>query len=175
MKFPRRRFLHLGAGAAALAALSRVAVAQSYPTRPVRIIVGYPPGGSTDVMARLIGQQLSERLGQPFVLENRPGAGTNLATEAVVKAPPDGYTLLAVDAARRSARRSITISISLFCATSRRLPASTAPRFSWSSIQRCPPRPFPSSLLTPRSTPTRSTWRRTATALSSISPASCSR
>src|SRR5262249_33928955 len=99
MKLPRRRFLHLAAGAAVLAAVSRIARAQSYPTRPVRIIVGYPPGGSTDVMARLIGQQLSERLGQPFVLENRPGAGTNIATEAVVKAPPDGYTLLAVAAA----------------------------------------------------------------------------
>ncbi|TMJ88175.1 MAG: tripartite tricarboxylate transporter substrate binding protein, partial [Alphaproteobacteria bacterium] len=99
MKLLRRRFLHLAAGAAALASLSRVARAQAYPTRPVRIIVGYPPGGSTDVMARLIGQQLTERLGQSFVLENRPGAGTNIATEAVVKAAPDGYTLLAVDAA----------------------------------------------------------------------------
>jgi hypothetical protein len=85
MKLPRRKFLHLAAGAAALPAVSRVARAQAYPSRPVRIIVGYPPGGSADVVARLIGQQLSERLGQPFVVENRPGAGTNIATEAVVR------------------------------------------------------------------------------------------
>src|SRR5262245_55932535 len=98
MKLPRRRFLHLAAGAAALPAVSRIARAQAYPTRPVRIIVGYPPGGSADVVARLIGQQLSERLGQSFVVENRPGAGTNIATEAVVKSAPDGYTLLVVDA-----------------------------------------------------------------------------
>src|SRR5262245_25598119 len=174
MKFPRRRFLHVAAGAAALAALSRVAVAQSYPTRPVRIIVGYPPGGSTDVMARLMGQQLSDRLGQPFVLENRPGAGTNIATEAVVKAPPDGYTLLAVDAAPAI---NTTLYHNLNFAFLRDIapPASTASRFSWSSIQRCPPRRFPSSLLTPRRTPVRSTWRRMAMAPSSISPASCSR
>jgi tripartite-type tricarboxylate transporter receptor subunit TctC len=94
MNLLRRQFLHLAAGAAALPAVSRVARAQAYPTRPVRIIVGYPPGGSADVVARLIGQQLSERLGQPFVVENRPGGGGNIGTEAVVKAPPDGYTLL---------------------------------------------------------------------------------
>jgi tripartite-type tricarboxylate transporter receptor subunit TctC len=90
----RRRFLHLAAGAAALPAVSRIAWAQAYPTRPVRIIVGFAPAGGTDIMARLIGQWLSERLGQQFVIENRPGAGTNIATEAVVNAPPDGYTLL---------------------------------------------------------------------------------
>jgi hypothetical protein len=94
MKLPRRNFLHLAAGAAALPAVSRIAWAQAYPTRPVRLIVGYPPGGTSDVVARLIGQQLSERVGQPFIIENRPGAGTNIATEAVVKAAPDGYTLL---------------------------------------------------------------------------------
>jgi tripartite-type tricarboxylate transporter receptor subunit TctC len=94
MKLPRRRFLHLAAGAAALPAVSRIASAQTYPTRPVRVIVGFTPGGSTDITARLIGQWLSERLGQQFIIENRPGAGTNIATEAVVRAPPDGYTLL---------------------------------------------------------------------------------
>jgi tripartite-type tricarboxylate transporter receptor subunit TctC len=94
MKFPRRRFLHLAAGAAVLPAVSRIARAQTYPTRPVRLIVGFPPGGGTDVMARLMGQSLSEHLGQPFVIENRPGAGSNTGTEAVVRAPPDGYTLL---------------------------------------------------------------------------------
>src|SRR5215475_324937 len=98
MKLPRRQFLHLAAGAAVLPALSRIARAQAYPARPVRIIVGYPPGGTADVVARLIGQQLSERLCQPFVVENRAGAGTNIATEIVVKSAPDGYTLLVVDA-----------------------------------------------------------------------------
>jgi tripartite-type tricarboxylate transporter receptor subunit TctC len=94
MKLPRRQFLHLAAGAASLPAAPRIARAQAYPSRPVRIIVGFTPGGSTDIAARLIGQWLSERLGQQFIIENRPGAGTNIATEAVVRAPPDGYTLL---------------------------------------------------------------------------------
>src|SRR6266436_4414379 len=94
MKLPRRQILHLAAGAAALPAVSRIASAQIYPSRPVRIIVGFAPAGGTDIMARLIGQWLSGRLGQQFVIENRPGAGTNIATEAVVNAPPDGYTLL---------------------------------------------------------------------------------
>jgi tripartite-type tricarboxylate transporter receptor subunit TctC len=96
MKLPRRRFLHLAAGAAALPAVTRIASAQTYPTRPVRIIVGLAPGGGTDILARLMGQWLSERLGQPFVIENRPGAGSNIGTEAVVRAAPDGYTLLLV-------------------------------------------------------------------------------
>jgi tripartite-type tricarboxylate transporter receptor subunit TctC len=96
MKLLRRQFLHLAAGAAALPAVSRFAWAQAYPARPVRLILGYPPGGSADITARLIGQWLSERLGQPFILENRPGAGTNLATDAAVRAAPDGYTLLLV-------------------------------------------------------------------------------
>ena len=94
MKLPRRQFLHLAAGAAALPATARFARAQSYPTRPVRLIVGFAPGGGNDVMARLIGPWLSGRLGQQFVIENRPGAGANIATEAVVHASPDGYTLL---------------------------------------------------------------------------------
>jgi tripartite-type tricarboxylate transporter receptor subunit TctC len=96
MKLPRRKFLHLAAGAAALPAASRLARAQAYPTRPVRIIVGFSPGGSTDIAARVVGQWLSERLGQSFVIENRPGAGANLAAETVVRASPDGYTLLLV-------------------------------------------------------------------------------
>jgi tripartite-type tricarboxylate transporter receptor subunit TctC len=101
MKLPhRRQFLYQAAGVAALPALPRLAWAQTYPTRPVRIVVGFPPGGPNDITARLIGQWLSERLGQSFVIENRPGAGGNIGTEAVVKAPPDGYTLLQVDAAR---------------------------------------------------------------------------
>src|SRR6202051_2308868 len=97
MKLPhRRQILHLAAGAAALPAVSRIASALDYPTRPVRLIVGFAPGGGNDIVARLMGQWLSEPLGQPFVIENRPGAGTNVATEAVVNAAPDGYTLLFV-------------------------------------------------------------------------------
>jgi tripartite-type tricarboxylate transporter receptor subunit TctC len=94
MKFPRRNFVHLAAAAAALAAVSGMARAQTYPARPVRIIVGFAAGGAFDITARLVGQWLSDRLGQPFIVENRPGAGTNIATEAVVRAPADGYTLL---------------------------------------------------------------------------------
>ena len=93
--FPhRRRFLHLAAGAAALPAASLIARAQTYPTRPVRIIVGFPPGATADTLARLMGQWLSEHLAQPVIVENRPGAGTNLAAEVVVRAPADGHTLL---------------------------------------------------------------------------------
>jgi tripartite-type tricarboxylate transporter receptor subunit TctC len=96
MKLPRRQFLHLAAGAAAQAAVSRSARAQTYPTRPVRWMVGFPAGGPTDVSARLIGQWLTDRLGQPFVVENRPGAASNLATETVARSPADGYTLLSI-------------------------------------------------------------------------------
>jgi tripartite-type tricarboxylate transporter receptor subunit TctC len=107
MTLPRRQFLRLAGAAVALPAVSRIARAQSYPTRSVRLIIGYPPGGSADITARLIGQWLSERLGQPVIIESRSGAGTNLATEAVVNAPPDGYTLLLVAPAN-------AINVSLF-------------------------------------------------------------
>ena len=96
MKFARRQFLQLAAGAAVLPAVSNAARAETWPARPIRLIIGYTPGGSADLTARLMGQWLSERLGQPFVIENRPGGGTNIATEAVVRAAPDGYTLLLV-------------------------------------------------------------------------------
>ena len=99
MKLPRRQFLHQAVGAAALLAVSCVAWAQSYPIKPVRLIVGFAPAGGTDITARLIGQWLSERLSQQFIIENRPGAGSNIATEAVVRAPPDGYTLLVATSA----------------------------------------------------------------------------
>ena len=107
MKFPRRRFLHLAAGVAALPFAPHVARAQAYPTRPVRIVVGFAPGGAGDIVARLIGQWLSERLGQPFIIENRPGASGNIATEVVVRAAPDGYTLLYVNPAN-------TINVTLY-------------------------------------------------------------
>jgi tripartite-type tricarboxylate transporter receptor subunit TctC len=94
MRTSRRRFLNLAAGVVAFPAVSRLASAQTYPTQPVRIVVGFGPGGASDILARLIGQRLSERLNQPFVIENRPGAGSNIGTEAVVRATPDGHTLL---------------------------------------------------------------------------------
>ena len=96
MKLPHRQFLHLAASAAALPAVSRMARAQAYPSRPVRMIVPFGSAGASDIVARVMGQWLSERLGQQFVIENRPGAGGNLGTEAVVRAPPDGYTLVMV-------------------------------------------------------------------------------
>ena len=99
MTLPRRQFLHLAAGAAVLPALQRFAWAQTYPTRPVRLIVGFPAGGVGDILARLMGQWLSDRLGQPFVIENRPVAATNIAAEAVVRSAPDGHTLLWITAA----------------------------------------------------------------------------
>ena len=98
MNLPRRQFLHLAAGAAVLPAVSGIAPAQAYPSRPVHIVVGYPPGGIADVHARLTGQWLSERLGRPFIIENRAGAGGTIAVESVVRAPPDGYTLLLTSA-----------------------------------------------------------------------------
>src|SRR5262245_63146291 len=94
MKLPRRQFLHLSTGAAVLPILSRVARAQAYPTRPVRMIVGFPAGSAPDIVARVISQALSERFGQQVIVDNRPGAGSNIGTEVALKSPPDGYTLL---------------------------------------------------------------------------------
>ena len=99
MKLARRQFVQLAAGAAALPITSRIAGAQTYPARPIRVVVGYAPAGGTDIFVRLIGQPLSDRLGQSLVIENRPGAASNIATDAVVHAPADGYTLLGFDAA----------------------------------------------------------------------------
>jgi tripartite-type tricarboxylate transporter receptor subunit TctC len=127
MKLPRRKFLHLAAGAAALPAVSRMSWAQAYPSRPVRWIVGFAPGGGNDIVARLMGQWLSERTGQQFIIENRPGAGTNIATEAVVNASPDGYTLLLVGLPNAKSSTSFSSAISLRL---RALPV--APRSWWS-------------------------------------------
>jgi tripartite-type tricarboxylate transporter receptor subunit TctC len=119
MKLPRRTVLHLAAGAAALPAVTRMASAQTYPSHPVRWIVAGPVGGGGDIVTRLIGQSLSERLGQPFVVENLPGAGNNIGTEAVVGAPADGYTLLlATTGGMRSTRRSTKSSTSTSSAIS---------------------------------------------------------
>jgi tripartite-type tricarboxylate transporter receptor subunit TctC len=102
MKIPRQNVLHLAAGAAALPAVSRFAWAQAYPTRPVRWIVGFAPGGSSDIHSRLIAQWLSERLGQQFIIENRPGAGTNIALQTAVNSQPDGYTLVSITSSNAS-------------------------------------------------------------------------
>src|SRR5947209_990280 len=96
MTFPRRHFLRLAGAAVALPAVSRIARAQAYPSRQIRLIIGYPPGGSADITARLMAQWLTDRLGQSVIVESRPGGGTNIATDAVINAPPDGYTLLLV-------------------------------------------------------------------------------
>src|SRR5438477_8340017 len=98
MKLPRRQFLHLAAGTAALPAVSSIAWAQAYPSRPIRLIVGFPPGGGADSSSRIVAAQVSERLGQPVIVENRPGASTNISVQTVVSAPPDGYTVLYIGA-----------------------------------------------------------------------------
>jgi tripartite-type tricarboxylate transporter receptor subunit TctC len=130
MKLPRRNFLHLAVGAAALPAVSRFAWAQAYPTLPVRIVVGFPAGGTADIMARLMGQWLSERLGQPFVVESRPGAGSNIATEAVVRAAADGYTLLTVSTTQAiNATLYEKLNYPLVMEVNPSVPAKTVPEF----------------------------------------------
>ena len=175
MMIQRRRFLRLAAGAAALPTVSRIARAQTYPTRPVHLIVGFAAGGAADITARLIGQWLSERLGQPFIIENRLGAGGNIGTEAVVRAPPDGYTLLMVGS-------NNAIGAALYerlnynsLATSHRLQASPEFRSSWRSIRRSRLGLFPSSSLMPRPIRASSTWRRPATGPRNTFPVSCLR
>ena len=176
MKLPhRRQFLHLAAGAAALPVVTQTGWAQAYPTRPVRIIVGFPPGGGTDAIARLIGQWLSERLGQPFVIENRPGAGSNIGTEAVVRAPADGYTLLMVGATN-------TINATLYDKLNFDFIRDIAPvasisrvPVSWWYIRRFRLRRFQRSSPMPRPTRAISTWRPPAGERPPTSPASCLR
>ena len=141
MKLPRRQFLRLAAAAAALP-VSRFAWAQTYPTRPVHVVVGFAAGGGVDITARLIGQWLSERLGQSFITDNRPGAGGNIGTEAVVNAAPDGYTLLLATVPNAVNTTLYESSISTSSATSHRLPASSGCRRSFFSIHRFRPRRF---------------------------------
>jgi tripartite-type tricarboxylate transporter receptor subunit TctC len=159
----RRQFLHLAAGAAALPAASRIARAQTYPTRSVRWIVGFPPASPPDIIARLMGQWLTERLGQPFVVENRPGASGNLATEAVVRAPADGYTLLLVGA-------NNAINATLYERLNFNFIRDIAPiagiiRFSNVIVvlPSFPARTLPVSSPTPRPIKARSIWHRPAT------------
>src|SRR5262249_29587867 len=174
MKLPRRNFLHLAAVAAVLPVVSRIAWAQAYPSRPVRIVVGFAAGGGADIVARLIGQWLSERLGQPFVIENRPGAASNIGTEAVVRAAADGYTLLLAASPNAFNATLYDSSISISSATSLRSPALWSCPTSWWCIHQSRPRPFRNSLLSPRPIQARSTWLRPASGVLAMYPASCS-
>ena len=138
MKLPRRNFLHLAAGTAALPIASRFACAQAYPSRPMHLIVPFAPAGGADTIARVMGQWLSERLGQPFIIENRPGAGTNIATEAVVRAPSADTHCFGPTQRMRSTRHSTRSSVSISSAILRPLRASRAyPLLSW-SVPRFP-------------------------------------
>jgi len=164
MRLLRRRFMHLTVSVVALPALPRVARAQAYPSRPVHLIVGFAAGGPNDISARLMGQWLSERFSRPFIVENRPGAATNLATELVVRAPADCYTLLLVGASAAITRRSMTISASISSATSLRSRASCVHLLSWWSTRRFRLKRFPTSSSMRKLIRLRSTWRRPATA-----------
>ena len=163
MKLPhRRRFLHLAAGAAALPAVTRIARAQAYPSRPVRIVVGFPAGISPDIIARLMAQRLSERLGQQFVVENRPGAASNIATEIAVKAPSDGYTLLMV-AATNTINATLYTNLNFdFIRDIGPVASIAGTPFVMLVNQSFPPRLFPSSLPMPKPIRARSTWPRPA-------------
>ena len=176
MKFPRRAFMHLAAGAAALPAVPHVARAQAYPSRqPVRIVVGFPAGGATDIMARLMGEWLTERLGQQFLVENKPGASGNIGTEIVAKAPADGYTLLQVVT-------PVAINPALFSNLPFDFMRDIAPviylaRLAYVVVVNpsVPAATLPSSSPTPRPTRARSTTGRPAPARRKTSPASSSR
>ena len=175
MELPRRAFLHLAVGAAALPAMPRLSQAQAYPSRPVRIVVGFAAGGATDIQARLMGQWLSERLGQQFIVENRAGASGNIGTEAVAKAPPDGYTLLQIvtpHAINAALYTNLNFDFIRDIA-----PVICAARWHTSSwcIRRSPPRRSLNSSHTPRPTRARSTTGRPAPAPRKTLPANSSR
>jgi tripartite-type tricarboxylate transporter receptor subunit TctC len=175
MNLRRRQFLHLAACAAALPAASRIARAQTYPARPVRIIVPYAAAGATDLYARLIGQVLGERLGQQFIIENRPGAASNIATEAVVRAAPDGYTLLMATPAN-------AVNAALYDKLNFNFIRDVAPvaRIAYTPLvvvvhPTVPSGPFRSSSPTPRPIRASSIWPRVASGAHPTLPASCSR
>ena len=174
MTLPRRKFLQLIACTSVLSGISQIARAQVYPTRPVHLIVPFTPGGTTDIVTRLVGQWLSERLGQPIVIENRPGAGTNVGTEVVVKAVPDGYTLLSRPYRPRSTRPCTKILISISDAISRRSRASFGQPTSWKSTLRFQLTPSRNSSPMQRPTRQRSTWRRQETEREAICPGNSS-
>jgi len=163
MKFPRRQFLHLAAGAGALIVASRVVRAEGYPTRPVRFVVGFPGGSATDIVARLIAQSLSERLGQQFIVDNRPGAASNIAAEVVVRAVPTATRSFRSLLRTHSTRRSTTTSVSISSMISRRSRALSGTPTSWWSTHHSRPRPFLSSSPMPRPIQAKSTWHRPAT------------
>ena len=160
MKLPRRRFLHLALGAAALPAFPRFATAQAYPSRPVRSIVGFAPGGAADIVARLIGQWLSERLGQPFVVENRPGAATNIALQAAASSKPDGYTLVSLTSTNASnATLYGSLSFNLRATSFRSPVIPEVPLVLEVNPRRCRLGRLPSSSRTPRPIQRRSALR----------------
>ena len=173
MKLPHRRyFLYLAASAVALPGVSRIARTEAYPSQPVRIVVGFPPGGPSDIVARLIGQWLSERLGQPFIIEIRPGASTNIATEVAVRAPADGYTLLLVTP---SAAINATLYDNLhFNFIHDIAPIATVMRAPYVLVinPSVPASTFP-DFFTPKPIQARSRWRPRALALEATWPASC--
>ena len=175
MKLPRRRFLHLAAGALAVPSLPRAALATDYPARPVRLLVGYSAGGVSDILARLLAQSLSDRLGQPFVVEDRPGAASNVAADAVVHAPADGYTLFlagisnAINAAIYKDLDFNFVRDVTPVALISRSPLVMEVSASF------PARPFPNSSPMPRPIPARSTWDRRGPAAPRTCPANCFR
>jgi hypothetical protein len=175
MNLPRRQFFHLAAGAFAAPSIARHAVADVYPSRPVRLLVGFTPAGGNDIIARLMGQWLTERLGQTFLIENRPGAGTNIAAEAVINSPPDGYTLFVTNLSN-AINATLYEKLNFdFMRDMLPSPASPRRRRCSRSTLRFRLRRSPSSSPTPRPIRAGSTWGRPASGAAAISPANCSR